>query len=207
MKAAREGYVGTLSRADVRKQKLLDASRRLFIDNGFHATGVAQIAKDSGIAVGQIYRDFSSKEEIVAALVEADCSEFLQIEALQKAIRTRDTDEVLAWLLRFVEGEDDLDASRLFVEVVAESSRNPRIAAVFAGLQQSLRAHLSSAIEMLASSSGSSERSHLLADVIMTMSLGILQHRVMMPGSEVKTIAKALQAIITDRLAAVQAGN
>ena len=56
---------------------MLDTARKLFIENGFHGTGVAQIAARSGIKVGQIYRDFSSKEDIIAAIVNSDCRSFL----------------------------------------------------------------------------------------------------------------------------------
>ncbi|WP_443018235.1 helix-turn-helix domain-containing protein [Sphingobium sp. TKS] len=42
-------------------------TRDLFVKRGFHQTGMAQIASSSGIAVGQIYRDFANKEAIIAA--------------------------------------------------------------------------------------------------------------------------------------------
>ena len=189
-----------LSRADIRKEKVLDTARKLFIENGFHATGIAQVAKQSGIAVGQIYRDFCSKEAIVAALVNADCTKFLQTETLQRAINTGDTKEVLAWVLRFIEGDGDLDASRLFAEVIAESSRNRRIASIFTVLQQDLRRNLSSAIEMLAPALSEDGQSSALADVVVTMSLGILQHRLILPPGEVTPIAETLGAIIQERL-------
>ena len=44
------------SRAQQRRDKVVDVARRLFASQGFHATGMAQIAKESGVAVGQIYR-------------------------------------------------------------------------------------------------------------------------------------------------------
>lgn len=200
MTAAIESYKSGVSRADMRREKLLNTARKLFIGNGFHATGIAQIAKQSGIAVGQIYRDFCSKEAIVAALVNADCTKILDTEALQEAINKGDTEEVLAWLLRFVEGEDDPDGSRLFAEVMAEASRNPRIACIFTVLQQDLRENLSSAIEMLAPASAAGGRSRALADMAITMALGILQQRLILPASEVAPIAQALRAIIKERL-------
>ena len=56
----------------------MDVARTLFTEQGFHRTGVAQIAAASGIKVGQIYRDFADKEAIVAAIVESDLAAFLQ---------------------------------------------------------------------------------------------------------------------------------
>ncbi len=65
------------TRADDRRRHLIDVARKLFTEHGFHATGVAQIAAASGIRVGQIYRDFSGKEDIVAAIVAEDVAAFL----------------------------------------------------------------------------------------------------------------------------------
>ncbi len=71
------------SRAEMRRQRVMQAARKLFIENGFHATGMAQVAKMSGVAIGQIYRDFASKEEIVVALVEADCGRLMMYQVLE----------------------------------------------------------------------------------------------------------------------------
>lgn len=60
------------NRAEHRRRLVTDTARKLFMNHGFHATGMAQLAKESGIAVGQIYRDFASKEDIVAAICNAD---------------------------------------------------------------------------------------------------------------------------------------
>lgn len=69
---------GRGERADNRRRHLLDVARRLFIDQGFHQTGVAQIAAESGIKVGQIYRDFASKEAIIAAICESNVEAWLE---------------------------------------------------------------------------------------------------------------------------------
>lgn len=203
MNASVERCADRPKRADLRKQKLLDTARKLFVENGFHATGMAQIAKESGIAVGQIYRDFCSKEAIVAALVQSGCTQFLQLAALQAAMSAGDTDEVLAWLLRFVEGDDDLEGSRLFAEIVAESSRNPRIAAIFTNLQHDLRVNILSALTSLAPEADSTQL-QALADVIMTMSLGLLQHRLLHQALEVRCITRALQGIIEQQLSTLR---
>ena len=68
---------GRAGRATQRRAHILEISRRLFIENGFHGTGVAQIASASGIKVGQIYRDFASKEDIIAAIAARDLTRFL----------------------------------------------------------------------------------------------------------------------------------
>src|SRR3546814_12889441 len=74
-------------RSAARRQHILATTRDLFVKRGFHQTGMAQIASSSGIAVGQIYRDFANKEAIIAAICEADLAEWIEEEALETAVR------------------------------------------------------------------------------------------------------------------------
>src|SRR6202030_4687321 len=57
-----------------RKQRtraaLLAAARRLFAARGVDATTVAEIAEEADIAVGSFYNYFSTKDELLAALLE-----------------------------------------------------------------------------------------------------------------------------------------
>lgn len=192
------------SRAEVRRRKLIDAARKLFIENGFHATGIAQIARESGIAVGQIYRDFGSKEEIVAALVEVDCGGFMQADVLDAAIRAGDHDAVSAWLKHLVNSDEDLEESRLFAEIVAESSRNDRIAAIFTTLQDDIRGNILAALSLLAPGNEAAERRIVLSDAIMTFSLGLLHHRLIRPALHVAPLVETLRAIIDEQVRALR---
>ena len=55
-------------RAQSRRQ-ILDASRRLFAARGFFACTVSDIAHEAGMSQGNIYWYFSSKEEILKAIL------------------------------------------------------------------------------------------------------------------------------------------
>lgn len=184
------------SRADLRRRKLIETARTLFIQNGFHSTGIAQIARESGIAVGQIYRDFSGKEEIVAALVEEDCGGFLDVAALDAAIASGDSDAVRVWLRHFVDPDDDRDGDRMFAEIVAEASRNERIAAIFVGLQDRFRSNLLAALAILTPGEEAADRRATLADTIMTLSIGLLHHRLIRPTLDTRALTAALRALI-----------
>jgi AcrR family transcriptional regulator len=197
--------VAAPSRAEQRRARVIATARRLFVDGGFHATGIAQIARESGIGVGQIYRDFASKEEIVAAIVAADCGEYQRAEELHRAIAAGDRDGVRRWLHELVEPEDDLEGSRLFAEIVAESSRNERIAAIFAKLQSDLRANMLAALALLAPGEALAEPRARLADAVLTMSLGMLHHSLMQPALDTTRLARTLQAIVDTGVAALGA--
>jgi len=49
---------------------ILAAARQLILRQGYHATGMRQIAREAGISPGGVYNHFSSKEEIFAALLD-----------------------------------------------------------------------------------------------------------------------------------------
>ncbi len=193
--ACTKGVV-TVHRAAARRGKVIETARILFADNGFHATGIAQIAKQSGIAVGQIYRDFACKEDIVAEIVEIDCAAFMEGDPLNDAIARGDIESVRAWVHYFVDPQKSDDSGQLFAEIVAESSRNDRIAAIFARVQAAARANLLSAIGAFAPGPAMAPRREVLADMIMTLSLGLLMHRLMRTDIDLGRLLAALSRAV-----------
>jgi AcrR family transcriptional regulator len=76
-----------LSRGQRTRQAILDAAYRLFIDQGFAATSMRDIALATHLAVGGIYNHFSSKESIFQAIVE-ERHPFLEIIPLINSVRS-----------------------------------------------------------------------------------------------------------------------
>ncbi len=58
-----------LSKGERTRQLILDAAYALFLEQGYSATAMRQIAERAGIAVGGIYNHFASKDEIFQALI------------------------------------------------------------------------------------------------------------------------------------------
>lgn len=52
------------SRSPHTRDEIITAALQLFIQHGFHGTSMRQIAASAGVALGNIYNYFSSKEEI-----------------------------------------------------------------------------------------------------------------------------------------------
>ena len=52
------------SKGERTSQAILEAAYLLFLEQGFHATSMRQIAKRAGLALGGIYNHFESKEQI-----------------------------------------------------------------------------------------------------------------------------------------------
>lgn len=51
-----------------KRQRVLDATLKLIMENGVQATSMSKVSKVSGVAVGTIYHHFSSKEAIITEL-------------------------------------------------------------------------------------------------------------------------------------------
>ncbi|MDX3605631.1 MULTISPECIES: TetR/AcrR family transcriptional regulator [Streptomyces] len=55
---------------DARRRQILDGAARCFARNGFHATSMQDVLKEVGLSAGAVYRYFSGKEDIIAAITE-----------------------------------------------------------------------------------------------------------------------------------------
>lgn len=58
-----------LSKGERTRLAIEEAAFQLFMDQGYHATSMRQIADHAELALGGIYNHFSSKEEIFAAIL------------------------------------------------------------------------------------------------------------------------------------------
>ena len=60
---------GKQTKGEVTRLAVEDVAIQLFMEQGYHATSMRQIAKRAGLALGGIYNHFSSKEEIFEAII------------------------------------------------------------------------------------------------------------------------------------------
>lgn len=183
-----------MSRAMERRERVLCAAGRLFADNGFHNTGIAQIARESDVLVGQLYRDFASKEDIVIAIVERDMSDFLPDMELSAALHADDRAAIHGWVARFIACDEDKGSTdhRVIAEIFAEASRSPKVAAIVSRIQEGFRCHLLAALEKLAPGDHLAERRRMLAEVILTISAGVFQRRLAYGDSLADDVVAAL---------------
>ena len=109
------------------RARILAAARALFSANGFHQTSMAQLASASQVSVGQIYRLFKGKEDIIEALVQADSNAWTT-EMI--ALRTRldagelSIEQTFAQMLLHTANEKD---EALSFDIMAEAFRNEAV--------------------------------------------------------------------------------
>lgn len=59
----------TLTKGERTRRAVMDAAYRLFMEQGFHATSMRQIADRAGLALGGIYNYFRGKDEVFVAVL------------------------------------------------------------------------------------------------------------------------------------------
>jgi AcrR family transcriptional regulator len=116
-------------RARSRRRQVLEAAAACFSRSGFHGASMAEISKAAGMSAGHIYNYFDGKDAIIAAFVEENVE---RVTALLQDLEARG--DVLQALLDDVPKSvlDHLNREtwKLPLEITAEASRNPTIAAV-----------------------------------------------------------------------------
>jgi len=193
------GDPATPARVELRRQKLIEAARPLFAEHGFQGTGMAQIAAASGIKVGQIYRDFPSKEAIVGAIVEGDMVAFLDEASLAAAIAAGDRPTIQRWIVHLVCGKDEHD--RLVPEICAEAARNDRILAIMDRIDARVRCGLAAAIRVFAPEPGKADAVATAVDLIMTLAIGVANQRNVRPDRDLTGLCGRIQSLVEDELA------
>jgi AcrR family transcriptional regulator len=179
-------------RAIARRRHLLDTARALFVAQGFHQTGIARIADVSGIAVGQIYRDFETKGEIIAAICEADVTEWLDEDALAAAVASGDPQAIRGWLTRFSDDSDE-DDDGMLIEILAEAARNPEVATICSALDVRIRESLSTALRAIAPpGAASDDEIAFKIELILTIGFGARCRRIFRPELRPGMFAQAI---------------
>lgn len=179
----------------------MNVARRLFVERGFHSTGVAQIAAESGIKVGQIYRDFQSKEDVIAAIAAADLAAFLDEDVLRASIAAGDREAVRAWIGRFLQVNDPIEQCRMMTEIVAEAARNARIAEIRTAIDRRLHGLLVQALTVLAPDARSEQARAGLSDLILTLSIGMINRRIADPSLDLSGLEAQLNGIVDREIA------
>jgi AcrR family transcriptional regulator len=121
---------GGIPRAEARRRQVIDAAAKCFRRDGFHSASMAQIAAEAGMSVGHIYRYFTGKESIIAAIVRDEIDYVLSRFPITAA-SIEDVPGILRENGReAVRQAYNLEWSTLMLEVRAEAGRNPAVAAI-----------------------------------------------------------------------------
>ncbi|MDN3027751.1 TetR/AcrR family transcriptional regulator [Streptomyces sp. S.PB5] len=123
---------------DARRRQILDGAAICFARNGFHATSMQDVLKEVDLSAGAVYRYFSGKDELIAAIVG---EVLVQVrDGFEEAARSTPPPSpdllVASVLSRVLATKESLTVDGrpafpgLVVQVWAETIRNEELAAV-----------------------------------------------------------------------------
>jgi AcrR family transcriptional regulator len=163
------------TKAELRRQQILDAAAECFRKSGFHGASMSEIAKSFGMSAGHIYNYFESKEAIIEAMVK------------------RDLDQALERIAK-IQGEK---------EILAEAARNPKIAATVQGTDAVIREkvmHLIKGIQPLKDTPPCELNLAAKSTILMALFDGLQIRAIRDPNMKADDIARVLKSVIQQML-------
>lgn len=119
--------------AEQRRDDLLNAAKRLFLERGFADTSVDQITKAAGVAKGTYYLYFTTKEDVRDALAERAASQ--QLASIDRAVAAAPDRPIEAWVEAYMALPREEAASGPIIEhlagMLAPLAEEPLALAVF----------------------------------------------------------------------------
>jgi AcrR family transcriptional regulator len=130
-----------------RRASIVQAALICFIDKGFHATSMRDVAQAAGVSLGNLYNYFTGKEALIAEVASQEQEELvpLLVSLADKAVPSKAT------IKTFLQAYQALCRQRewavLSAECLAEIARNPVLAPAFAANYAALQRILADALE------------------------------------------------------------
>ncbi len=129
-----------------RHVRILDAAEHVFARAGFHAATMNDVAAEAGMSPGNLYRYFSSKDAIVAGIAERDRNEIAADFAGLEPSKGGLLDQLEA-LGRHHMTRKPREKAIIALQIWAESTRNPAMAQMCAGIDEAVEQGLTAAVE------------------------------------------------------------
>lgn len=144
-----------------RKRLIVETAALLFIEKGFHQTGMRDIASRAGISLGNLYNHFSGKDELISAIAGLEAQELVPILAL---LDQTGEDVLGCFAASYLDYCARPENAALTAEITAEVFRNPSLEAEFQGTRQRLVSGL--ARHLQSKGTDCHEEAHLLLILI-----------------------------------------
>lgn len=179
-----------------RRDHILDAAHACIARGGFHATTIQDICREAAVSPGALYIYFDSKEALIAGLCERDRAELAQ--RLEKLGQARDFLKALEAIGETYFVDDPVEKQRFVVEMGVESTRNPRIAEIFLGVDKFCHQGFKDLFQRLADEGRIAPKIDIetLSEVFHVIGDGLFWRRAIMPGYDVRAVLPVLTEII-----------
>ncbi|MDQ0394728.1 TetR/AcrR family transcriptional regulator [Labrys monachus] len=187
-----------------RQEHILDAFELCIQRAGFHRTTMQDVAREAGMSAGNLYRYFPSKEALVSGMIGRDRERF--------GADFRDVAESSDIMGSFIAMgrkhfvETPRERCVLFMEIWAEATRNPDVAAICAAVDREVNDLMISVLEA-AKDSGQIPQaidSSATITVLSAMGDGLFTRRALEPdfdtGEGFRLLVNVMAALLSGRV-------
>lgn len=129
-----------------RRAHIVETAAALFIEKGFHQTGMRDIAGGAGISLGNLYNHFKGKGDIIVAIADVEAEELEPLLRPLEAAGKADPDLLADFVERYFQLTSSPAYAALSAEIIAELFRNPVVAVSFEASRMRLIAAVSSCL-------------------------------------------------------------
>lgn len=154
---------------DTKTLDILDRIKGVFAAKGFDGASMQDLARAAGMSAGNFYRYFSSKDAIIAAIVERELAlietEFGMI--MQSKTPRQALLDTIRWRMETVEQVDGL----LWAEIEATASRRPEIGALHARMEAEINRFMIGVFARIGGLSESDAAERFQAHVVLVMTI------------------------------------
>lgn len=201
---------------DARRRQILDGAALCFARNGFHATSMQDVLKETDLSAGAVYRYFRGKEELIAAIVGEVLGQIH--EGFEEAARSTPppppdvlVPSVLGRVLATresltVDGRPALP--RLVIQVWAETLRNEELAAAMSEGYTAVLGAWTRVVEAYQEAGmmpGDTPPTHV-ARTMMAGAMGFLAQQALFGPAPVEVLQDGLRALMSVRDGGTGAG-
>jgi len=190
-------------RAEAQRERILNAAEKCFIESGFHAASMASIAETAGMSAGLMYRYFENKNAIVLAIIERQLR-----EAHESLSREKPASDLAADLFALFRGWQARDPSvmnaALYLEMSAEGTRDPQVAAAVRAADAQLHEDLKAWIARPREQGGlglSADKAAARAIVLQSFARGLAVNAVRNPALDPALVRRAIDDFVRGLLA------
>jgi TetR/AcrR family transcriptional regulator, transcriptional repressor of aconitase len=189
---------------EARRRQILDAARRCYLRNGFHATSMHDILREAGLSAGAVYRYFPGKDELTAAIA-ADSLARLR-EAFEWVLQTDPPppiDQAFTQLGRTIQRMDaEYGLARIAIQVWSEAVRSPDLAQRLRDLVVGVRALVVQMVRIYQERGeiGQDVPAEKIGPVIAGIFPGFMLQHVLFGDVDAEMVGDAVRALVGGRL-------
>jgi TetR/AcrR family transcriptional regulator, repressor for uid operon len=179
-----------------RRSRILDGAEQCFARQGFHKSTMQDVAHECAMSPGNLYRYFSSKDDLVAGLAERDRERFMGDFTVLTA--TADPQSTFEALGRLHLVETPVEKAVLMMELWAEAARNPRIGAICRAMDKEVHGIMTAFVSHWRGLEGvtSTTPPEQVASLMMLLGDGLFRQRASTPDFDAEAAFRLIYPIV-----------